>query len=153
MLRWCERRVASVSSVVRAVGEKWCSRSQFSVAIRRHLRRLRHKRHVWGWVPIRTRPKRSKRCTRSEIMPRGSGRWRSRRAKRRLLLVWLAYRRLKQRRAWRSVWVRPIFARRRSQGEYHNLLQELRSTDPESHIWYLRMSKEGFDVLLSKVLL
>ena len=84
--------------------------------------------------------------------PRGSGSWRSRRAKRRLLVIWLAYRHLKQLRTWRSIWVHAIFARRRSQGEYHNLLQELHSTDPESHFQYLRMSKEGFDVLLSKVI-
>ena len=61
------------------------------------------------------------------VMPRGSGRWRSRRAKRRLLVVWLAYWRLKQRRTWRSVGIRPIFARRRSQDEYHDMLQELRT--------------------------
>ena len=61
------------------------------------------------------------------VMPRGSGRWRSRRAKRRLLVIWLAYRRLKQQRTWRSIWVRPIFARGRSQGEYHNLLYTSRS--------------------------
>ena len=60
------------------------------------------------------------------VMPRGSGRWRSKRAKRRLLVIWLAYWRLKQRRTWRSVWIRPIFARRRSQDEYHDMLQELR---------------------------
>lgn len=85
-------------------------------------------------------------------MPRRSGSRLSRRAKRRLLAVWLAYRRLERRRTTRrSVWVRPIFTRRRAQGEYHNLLQELRSSDPESHFRYIRMSKEGFDFLLAKV--
>ena len=43
-----------------------------------------------------------------------------------------------------------IFSRRQ-QGEYHNLLQEMRVCDPESHFKYLRMSKERFDSLLSKV--
>ena len=49
------------------------------------------------------------------------------------------------------MWVRPIFTRRIAQGEYHNLLQEVRSSDPESHFRYIRMSKEGFDFLLEKV--
>ena len=51
----------------------------------------------------------------------------------------------------RSIWVRPIFIRRRQQGDYHNLLQEMRLSDPESHFRYLRMSKETFDCLLAKV--
>ena len=38
------------------------------------------------------------------------------------------------------------------QGVYHNLLQEPRSIDPKSHFLYLRMSKEGFDVLLSNLI-
>ena len=41
--------------------------------------------------------------------------------------------------------------RRRQQGDYHNLLQEVRLSDPESHFRYLRMSKEKFDSLLAKV--
>lgn len=48
-------------------------------------------------------------------------------------------------------WIHPIFKRRREQGEYHNLLQEMRLSDEESHFRYLRMSKECFDLLLSKV--
>ena len=47
--------------------------------------------------------------------------------------------------------MREIFARRREQGEYHNLVQELRQCDPESHFRYLRMSKETFDSLLAMV--
>ena len=38
-----------------------------------------------------------------------------------LLLVCLLKRKLKR----RSVWVHPIFSRRRRQGVYHNLLQEM----------------------------
>ena len=48
-------------------------------------------------------------------------------------------------------WVRPIFTKRRQQGEYHNLLQEMRLSDENSHFRYLRMSKERFDSLLSQV--
>ena len=44
-----------------------------------------------------------------------------------------------------------IFSRRRQQGEYHNFLQEMRVSDPESHFIYLIMPKERFDSLLSKV--
>ena len=58
---------------------------------------------------------------------------------------------LRRRRHKRSRWVRPIFTRRRQQGEYHNLLQQMRLSDPESHFRYLRMSKERFDSLLAKV--
>ena len=65
------------------------------------------------------------------------------------LLIILSRRRPKKRK--RSVWVRPIFSRRREQGEYHNLLQELRLSDPESHFRYLRMSRERFDCLVALV--
>ena len=41
----------------------------------------------------------------------------------------------------RRYWVRDILSRRVQQGEYHNLLQEMRLSDPESHFSYLRMSK------------
>ena len=68
-----------------------------------------------------------------------------------LLLLACQRRRMKSRRKRRAMWVRPIFSRRRQQGEYYNLLQELRLSDPESHFKYLRMSKERFDCLLSMV--
>ena len=51
----------------------------------------------------------------------------------------------------RMLWVRPIFQRRHQQGEYHNLVQEMRLNDRASHFSYLRMSKETFDTLLQKV--
>ena len=68
-----------------------------------------------------------------------------------IIVLLLALRRKKKKKKHRRVWVRPIFSRRRQQGEYHNLLQELRLVDPDSHFRYLRMSKERFDSLLSKV--
>ena len=46
---------------------------------------------------------------------------------------------------------RRIFQLRRQQGEFHNLIQEMRMADPESHFKYLRMSKQRFDRLLSEV--
>ena len=49
------------------------------------------------------------------------------------------------------MWVRPIFTLRAQQGEFGNLLQEMRLSDPESHFRYLRMSKERFDNLLRDV--
>ena len=51
----------------------------------------------------------------------------------------------------RQLWVRAIFSQRRQQGEFHNLLQEMRLSDPDSHFRYLRMSKERFDSLLAMV--
>ena len=68
-----------------------------------------------------------------------------------LLLAWQRRRTKRRKKIRRTMWVRPIFRRRRHQGEYHNLLQEIRLSDPESHFKYLRMSKERFDCLLSMV--
>ena len=51
----------------------------------------------------------------------------------------------------RGMRARKIFERRPKQGEYHQLLQEMRLSDPESHFKYLRMSKERFDSLLEEV--
>ena len=69
-----------------------------------------------------------------------------------LVLTLLAlHRKRRKRKRKRRMWVQPIFVRRRQQGEYHQLLQELRLTDPELHFKYLRMSKERFDSLLEKV--
>ena len=71
-----------------------------------------------------------------------------------LLLLLLAMKSKERRKKKEKVaWVRPIFAKRKQQGEYHNLLQEMRLVDPQSHFAYLRMSKEQFDHLLSKVCL
>ena len=57
-----------------------------------------------------------------------------------------------QQRKERKMWVRPIFSKRKEQGEYHNLLQEMRLSDADSHFRYLRMSKERFDNLLAEVI-
>ena len=59
--------------------------------------------------------------------------------------------RRRQRKRRKRFWVRSIFTKRRQQGEYHNLLQEMRLSDEESHFRYLRMSRERFDLLLSQV--
>ena len=43
----------------------------------------------------------------------------------------------------RRMWVcKFFFSGRRAQGEYHNLLQEMRFSDQESHVRYLRMSRQ-----------
>ena len=65
------------------------------------------------------------------------------------LLLSLLYRKRSCRRRSRSVWVRAVFAKRQQQGEYGNLLQEMRLS--ESHFQYVRMLKEKFDHLLSLV--
>ena len=63
-----------------------------------------------------------------------------------IMLCLSLYLRRRQRRVkLRSMWVRPIFQKRRQHGEYHNLLQEMRLNDTESHFRYLRMSRERFD--------
>ena len=60
-------------------------------------------------------------------------------------------RRNRRRRFGRQEWVRPILQKRYQQGDYHNLLQEMRLCDPYSHFKYIRMSKEIFDILVQKV--
>ena len=67
------------------------------------------------------------------------------------LILLLALRRRKGKKGTRRMWVRSIFTKRWQQGEFHNLVQELRLVDPESHFKYLRMPKERFDSILSKV--
>ena len=57
----------------------------------------------------------------------------------------------KAKRRPRQVWVREIHQRRTEQGEYHQLLQEMRLHDSDSHFRYLKMSKATFDQLLAKV--
>lgn len=68
-----------------------------------------------------------------------------------IILLCLIHRR-RQRRHKKQFWVRPIFQRRREQGEFYNLVQELRLSDREFHFKYMRMSKERFDELLAQVL-
>ncbi|XP_062515122.1 uncharacterized protein LOC134190671 isoform X1 [Corticium candelabrum] len=69
-----------------------------------------------------------------------------------LLLLHLRRRRKKAKsKHRRRMWVRPIFQQRRHQGDFHQLLQELRRNDPESHFRFLRMSKETFDCLVEKL--
>ena len=46
---------------------------------------------------------------------------------------------------------RQVFQQRPRQGEYHQLLQEMRLSDPDSHFKYLRMTKGRFDSLLAEV--
>ena len=40
---------------------------------------------------------------------------------------------------------------RMRQGAYHNLVKEMRLTDPEKHFNFFRMTKGTFDMLLEKV--
>lgn len=48
------------------------------------------------------------------------------------------------------VWVHPFFKKRNKSGEYHHLLHSLRK-HPNKLSWYLRMSVDSFDYILSKV--
>eukprot|EP00118_Oscarella_pearsei_P015909 m.147748 g.147748 ORF g.147748 m.147748 type:complete len:152 (+) comp38474_c0_seq3:202-657(+) len=64
------------------------------------------------------------------------------------VLALIIRRRCKRR---RRMWVRKIFQKRKEQGDYHALLQEMRLSDRDAHFSYLRMSKETFDVLMDMV--
>ena len=70
-----------------------------------------------------------------------------------LCIALLARRKRNQRKKTRrrSTWVRPVLQQHVEQGEFHNLLQELRLSDRDGHFRYLRMSKERFDHLLAQV--
>ena len=68
-----------------------------------------------------------------------------------VLVLALYLRQRRRRKCGRSMWIRGIFTRRQQQGEYHQLLREMRMADPESHFRYLRMSRERFDSLLAMV--
>ena len=57
----------------------------------------------------------------------------------------LIRRRLRRRK--RRMWVRPLLQMRTRQGAFHNLIGEMRLSDPEKHFNYLRMTKETFDLL------
>ncbi|KAJ8942352.1 hypothetical protein NQ314_007010 [Rhamnusium bicolor] len=49
-------------------------------------------------------------------------------------------------------WVRNIYLKRKQQGDFHNLIQEMRLNDGDKFFNYFRMSSEQFDILLSKVM-
>ena len=68
-----------------------------------------------------------------------------------LLLLAISRRRRRKRKRKRRLWIRPIFTKQKQQGEYLNLLHEIRLSDPESHFRYLRMSWERFDSVLEMV--
>lgn len=51
----------------------------------------------------------------------------------------------------RQMWVRDIFKKRREQGDFTNLVREMRLGDQGRHFNYFRMSPEKFDALLQKV--
>ncbi|KAJ3639147.1 hypothetical protein Zmor_004018 [Zophobas morio] len=53
-----------------------------------------------------------------------------------------------KRRRW---WVRPINERRKEQGDYENLVQEMRLNDVEMFFNYTRLTVEQFDCLLKLV--
>ena len=72
--------------------------------------------------------------------------------KRKLLLLMLLVRRRKRaRRRQRRVWVRKIFQKRSTIGEYHALIAEMRLGDHESFYKYFHMTPQRFSHLLSLV--
>ncbi len=73
---------------------------------------------------------------------------------RRLLLLLLLTRqttRKRQQNKSRSSWVRDIFTRRRTSGEYHALIQEMRLVDHSSFYRYFHMTPQRFDDLLLRI--
>lgn len=69
--------------------------------------------------------------------------------RKRLGLLYLYYNLLRyEEKRW---WVRPIFQNRNQQGDYKNLIEEMRLTDVDSYFNYMRMSPNNFDELLNLV--
>lgn len=68
-----------------------------------------------------------------------------------ILLLSLLLLKLKRKKRPKRFWQRNIYKRRSSQGDYHNLLQEMRLTDKEKYFNYLRMSCDTFKELLNIV--
>ncbi|XP_068083420.1 uncharacterized protein [Anabrus simplex] len=62
--------------------------------------------------------------------------------------VYLKRRNRQRRRRW---WVHPLNQRRLSQGDFGNLLQEMRENDPHEFFLYMRMKPEQFDTILNLV--
>lgn len=51
----------------------------------------------------------------------------------------------------RSMYIRPILARRPQLSEYANLVQEMRAEDPKEHKSYFRMDQSAYDTLFGRV--
>jgi len=68
-----------------------------------------------------------------------------------IAIILIRRRKRKKKRQARTTWVRTIFRKRYQQGEYLNLLQEMRICHPDSHFSFLGMSKATFDSLLQRV--
>ena len=63
-----------------------------------------------------------------------------------VIVLYLLWQLQKRRRASRRYWVRYIFRNRLQQGDYHNLIREMRLTDDEeAHVRYLRVTRQTFD--------
>ena len=60
-------------------------------------------------------------------------------------------RRRRAKRPRRRTWVREIFKRRQTRGEYHSLITEMRLGDQESFYRYFHMTRERFSLLLSEI--
>ena len=71
--------------------------------------------------------------------------------KRLLLILLLVRRRRRRRRRQRQFWVRAIFQTRRTRGEFHSLVNEMRLGDHQSFYRYFHMSPQRFNHLLSSV--
>lgn len=65
--------------------------------------------------------------------------------RRRLLAMYLLWRRLRYRRRY---WAHELFRKRRHEGQYHTTMPLLRR-DPEKFRDYFRMSESAFDLLLA----
>lgn len=71
--------------------------------------------------------------------------------KRLLLILLLVRRRRRRRLRQRRFWVRNIFQTRRTRGEFHSLVDEMRLGDHQSFYRYFHMSPQRFNHLLSLV--
>ena len=68
-----------------------------------------------------------------------------------LIIVAIILMRRRNKRRKRRLWVREWIRNRPQLGAYHQLVQELRLSDPQSFHNFLRMDLSTFELLLSKV--
>lgn len=72
-----------------------------------------------------------------------------------LLLLLLYIRKRKQKRnlskSQRRYWIHPILRLKQQQGDWHNLINEMRLQRDETFFNYMRMTSTRFDTLLAKV--
>lgn len=68
-----------------------------------------------------------------------------------LILLYLRLKKIKNQQKQRRYWVHPILQQRQQQGDWHNLIQEMRFQNDGTFFNYMRMTPAMFDNILAKI--